>query len=162
MNKYGLLYELLEKQSNVDKLLLVKIESGRLDSLITAIADASRAGADRLEEFSGKDPALSLDQTRLARGEAAAREAIAGTKKTELFEPFNPAFESELLLTQAEALSYAWHLAGVAAENETEPTRARYMTELGDQMKRLHDRTLALLRRTMHEETESDRTRLIK
>jgi hypothetical protein len=149
VNCYGLLYELLGKQSNVDKLLLIKIESDELDELITAIADASLAGADRLEEFSKKDPALPLDRTLLPPGETATRDAIASAKKKELLEPFNPGFESELLMTQAEALSYAWHLAGVAAENEPDAERAAYLKGLGEQMKDLHRRTITLLRETI-------------
>jgi len=55
-------------------------------------------------------------------------------------------FELSLLMTQSEALSYAWHLAKVASENETRPARAHYLTELSEEMKNLHAEVVSLLR----------------
>jgi hypothetical protein len=46
-------------------------------------------------------------------------------------------FELTLLLTQTEALTYAWHLADVAAKNEPEPDRARTLNHLGDDLQAL-------------------------
>ena len=145
VNCYGLLYQLLGQQKNVDKLLWFKVESRNLDDLITAIADASEDGADRLQNFSEADPELPLDQIQLPPGERATRDAIADTKKKELLKPFNPDFEIELLLTQSEALSYAWHLALVAAENESNDDRADYLRTFAARMKTLHSRAMTLL-----------------
>ena len=47
-------------------------------------------------------------------------------------------FELALLLTQAEALSYGWHLAGVAAANEPQPARARALAGIGEDMQTLY------------------------
>ena len=51
-----------------------------------------------------------------------------------------------LLLTQAEALSYAWHLAKVAAENESQPDRARALAGVSKDMEDLYREVFALLR----------------
>jgi hypothetical protein len=61
---------------------------------------------------------------RVLPGEAATREAIASTKEKELLSQTGGEFELSLLLTQAESLSYALHLARVAIENEFQPDRA--------------------------------------
>ena len=62
--------------------------------------------------------------------EVATQEAIASTKQKELLAPKSDDFELPLLLTQAEALSYGWHLAKVACETDTNPERARAMATL--------------------------------
>ena len=92
------------------------------------------------------DPSLRLDQVALPPGEVATRNAIARTKTKELLKPFNSDFEWYLLLTQAEALSYGWHLAVVAAGNVQRRERAIYLTALGDQLKELYQQTVALMK----------------
>lgn len=146
VNSYSLLHQLLTQQRNVDKLLVIKLESAELKRLIKSIAAASGAGADQLEEFARQDRSLRLDQTSLPPGESATRDAIARTKKKELLTPFNSNFELDLLLTQSEALSYAWHLGKVAALNEPDAGRARLLNELSSEMKGLHGQVFALMR----------------
>ena len=146
MNCYSLLYQLLDQQQNVDKLLAVKLESEELRRLVTTIADTSANGAERLQSFAKQDDSLRLDETDLPAGEVATRKAIASTKTKELLKPFNSNFEFALLLTQSEALSYAWHLAKVAAEMEAQPDRARFLADLAEQMKRLHHQAVSLMR----------------
>ncbi|HXJ72696.1 MAG TPA: hypothetical protein VNM37_07575, partial [Candidatus Dormibacteraeota bacterium] len=82
---------------------------------------------------------------RLPPGEAATREAIASTKKKELLGQTGVEFELSLLLTQSEALSYAWHLAKVAGESELQPERARAMAGLSQEMKNLYQEVFVLL-----------------
>jgi hypothetical protein len=146
VNSYSLLYQLLEQQKNVSKLLIIKRERADLKRLIKSIASASAAGAKTLEKFAKEDVSLPLKQSSLPPGEAATREAIAGTRTKELLAASGDDFELSLLMTQSEALSYAWHLAKVAAENETQPARAHYLTELSEEMKNLHAEVISLLR----------------
>jgi hypothetical protein len=49
------------------------------------------------------------------------------------------------LLTQTEALSYAWHLAAVAAAHEPNPQRAHELDSLSQTMQGLHGQALSLL-----------------
>jgi len=48
-------------------------------------------------------------------------------------------------LTQTEALSYGWHLAEVAAENDPQPDRARALAGVSEDMERLYKEVFALL-----------------
>ena len=54
-------------------------------------------------------------------------------------------FELSLLLTQAEALSYGWHLAKVAGVNEPQPDRARALAGVSRDMENLYREVYALL-----------------
>ena len=68
-------------------------------------------------------------------------------------------FELTLLLTQTEALSYAWHLAKVAGENEPQPDRARALAGVSEDMQKLyHEVFVLLLSQTKSSATNSIRT----
>jgi hypothetical protein len=75
----------------------------------------------------------------------ATRDAIASTKEKELLSQTGDKFELTLLLTQTEALSYAWHLAKVAGENEPQPERARALAGISQDMQNLYQELFLLL-----------------
>ena len=144
-NCYSLLYQLLSEEKNVHLLLVIKREQKDVKILIKKISDASSTGAKLLEEFAKKDPSIKLDDIRLPPGETATREAIASTKKKELLGRKGEEFERTLLLTQIQALSYAWHLAKVAGENESQPERASALAGLSKEMENLHHEVFEML-----------------
>ena len=144
-NCYSLLHQLLNDQKNVSVLRFIKREQDDVKNLVKKIAAASAAGAKLLEEFARHDPSINLDDIRLPTGEAATREAIASTKKKELLGQTGDEFELTLLLTQTEALSYAWHLAKVAGENESQPDRARALAGVSEDMENLYHEVFVLL-----------------
>jgi hypothetical protein len=145
-NCYSLLHQLLDSQKDVSMLRFIKREQEDVKNLVKKIAAASGAGAKLLEEFARHDPSITLSDIRLPPGEAATRDAIASTKKKELLGQTGDKFELSLLLTQTEALSYAWHLAKVAGENESQPERARAMAGVSEDMKNLYQEVCVLLR----------------
>jgi hypothetical protein len=144
-NCYSLLHQLLDDQKDVSILHFIKREQSDVKDLIKKIATTSGTGSKLLEEFANKDPSVNLDATLLPPGEKATRDAIASTKKSELLSQTGDEFELTLLLTQTEALSYAWHLAKVASENDSQPDRARALAGVGEDMKNLYKEVFALL-----------------
>ncbi|MBC8001612.1 MAG: hypothetical protein H7X97_03395 [Opitutaceae bacterium] len=144
-NCYSLLHQLLNDEKNVNLLLLIKREEADVKVLVKKIATTAGAGAALLEEFARKDPSIRLDDFRLPRGEVATREAIASTKKKELLGQTGDKFELSLLLTQAQALSYGWHLAKVASENEPQADRARALAGVARDLEGLYHEVIALL-----------------
>jgi hypothetical protein len=144
-NCYSLLHQLLDEQKDVSLLRFIKREHADVKSLVKRIAAASGTGAKLLEGFAKQDPTIDLDDARLPPGEAATRDAIGSTKRKELLAQTGDEFELSLLLTQTEALSYAWHLAKTAGENELQPDRARALTGLSEDMKHLYQEVFALL-----------------
>lgn len=148
-NCYSLLHQLLNDQKNVGLLRFIKREDTDVKILVKKIANASGAGAKLLEEMAKHDPSINLDGIWLPSGESATRDAIASTKKKELLGHTGDEFELALLLTQTEALSYAWHLAKVAAENEPRPDHARAVAGMSKDMENLyHEAFLLLLAKT--------------
>jgi hypothetical protein len=150
VNSYSLLYDLLNDEKNVSKLLLIKHESRELNRLIKDISTASGQAAEQLKRFSEQDGALTLDALNLPPGEAMTRKAIAATKTKELLESSGDTFERALLLTQIQALNYGAHLALVAADNDPDPARAAWSKSLSREMKALYSQCVELLSRTPH------------
>jgi hypothetical protein len=144
-NCCSLLYDLLQDEKNVSKLLIIKGERPEVNRLIKEISSAAAAGVKKLEELAKPDPRLNLRASGLPAGERATRDAISKTRTRELLLASGDDFELKLLLTQLEALSYASHLAKVAAKNEPQPDRAREFTGLSDEMQRLYSQVLALI-----------------
>ena len=144
-NCCSLLHQLLDEQKDVSMLRFIKREHSDVKTLIKKIAAQSAVGAKLLEELASHDPLINLDDIRLPPGETATRDAIASTKKKELLGKSGDAFELTLLLTQTEALSYAWHLAKVAGENEPQPDRARALAGVSDDMENLYHEVFAML-----------------
>jgi len=144
-NCYGLLHQLLDEQKDVSMLRFIKREHFEVKALIRKIAVNSATGEKLLEEFARHDPSIHLDGLRLPPGEVATRDAIAATKQKELLSQTGNEFELTLLLTQTEALSYAWHLAQVAGENEPDPDRARALAGLSQDMQNLYREVFVML-----------------
>jgi len=144
-NCYSLLHQLLDEQKDVSLLRFIKFEHSDVKTLVKRIATTSGTGAKLLEEFAKDDPSLPLDDIRLPSGELATRDAIASTKEKDLLSQTGNKFELTLLLTQTEALSYAWHLAKVARENEPQAGRARALAGIGEDMEGLYHEVFMLL-----------------
>lgn len=144
-NCCSLLHQLLDGQKDVSVLRFIKREHSDVKDLVKKIATTSGTGSELLEEYAKKDPLLNLDANLLPPGETATRDAIASTRKSELLSQTGDQFELTLLLTQTEALSYAWHLARVASENDSQPDRARALAGVSDDMKKLYHEVFTLL-----------------
>lgn len=144
-NCYSLLHQLLDDQKDVSLLRFIKREQEDVKELVKRIASTSGAGAKRLEEFAKADSSIRLDALQLPPGETATREAIASTKKKGLLGQSGARFELSLLLAEAEALSYASHLAKVAAQNEPQSERAQVLVAIGDEMRAFHHEVFELL-----------------
>src|SRR5205085_194937 len=83
-NCLSLLYDLLNDEKHVSKLLLIKPDRKELHELIKKISAASAAGAAKVEEFAKRDPTLDLRAMDLPPGEQAVRKAISRAKEKDL------------------------------------------------------------------------------
>jgi hypothetical protein len=126
-------------------LRFIKPEHADVKKLVKQIATTSATGAVLLEQFAKDDPTINLDDLRLPPGETATRDAIASTKEKELLGQTGDRFELTLLLTQTEALGYAWHLAAVASLNEPQPDRAHALAGIAVDMDKLYQQVFVLL-----------------
>jgi hypothetical protein len=145
-NAASLLYDLLGDEKNVSKLLIIKRDREELLRVIKDISKTAGEAHKKLERLAKEDSTLNLKNTALPPGEKATREAESKARAGELLHASGADFEFKLLLTQAEALNYAKHLAEVAAQNEPQAARANVFREISGELRRRHGEILELLR----------------
>jgi len=145
-NAASLLYDLLSDEKNVNKLLIIKRNSQELGHLIDAISITSGDAQKQLENLAKADPMLNLHALELPAGEVATRAAIAKTKEHELLFSSGENFQFQLLLTQADALSYGWHLAEIGAKNSTRPEEIRTFTSTRLAMEDLYHQVVTMMK----------------
>ena len=100
----------------------------------------------RLESLASNNPDLNLHAVELPQGEKATRDAVAKTEENELLFSFGKKFEFNLLLTQAQALNYGWHLAKIAADNSSRPEEIQEFKAISEAMKKLYDQVTTQMR----------------
>ena len=145
-NAASLLYDLLGQEKNVSKILLIKKKAPAFDKLIKDISKTADDEEKQLDQFAKDNPAFDLHQMKLPPGEAATREAQSKAQEHAILTAKDQTFEFDLLLAQAQALDYASHLAGVAAENSTIPGEEREFKALEGDLHGLYMQVVAQMR----------------
>lgn len=147
-NSVSLLYDLLNDEKNVSKVLIIKSNSDELGKLIKSISVSSRDAQKQLDAMAKEDATLNLHALELPAGEKATRDSISKTKEHELLTSSGENFQFQLLLTQTDALSYGWHLGKIAAENSARPEQVREFNDIHAAMHDLYDQSVAMMRAT--------------
>lgn len=143
---YALLHQILGQERNVSKLLVVKEERKKLETVIDAISKTCGTAYDQLEDLAKKSPRLDLENTGLPAEEVRTREAIAATRRDQLLKATGRDFELQLLWAQNEALTYASHLADTLARSESDPERLAFVRALWKDLTQLQPKVVALMR----------------
>jgi hypothetical protein len=144
-NAASLLFDLLNDEKNLSKILIIKRESDTLHELVKRISTTASDRAKQLEQLELQDASLNLHVMGLPSGEAATRDAISKTKEQELLHTKGSEFEFRLLLTQTEALNYGAHLAKVAAANDPKLENARTFSQIQNEFEILYREVCARL-----------------
>lgn len=142
---YSLLYTLADKQSNVDKILIVKHTSTKISAEIKQIAQVFGQAKERLDGFAKEDSGLSFKMAHLPSMEEKTRAAIESTTTKDLLFSSGKAFELRLLLTQVQALDYGGHLATQLADQERNAKRKEFLTQFAKQCEEHHKQVVELL-----------------
>lgn len=112
---YALVYMQADKLKNIDKLLIVKGESDRVEEITQSVAELSAAISADLEAFASSRDWVVLDREHLPPVEAGARDRMGLDIAGELLFSFGCNFEQKLLFTEAVAVL---RLLGLSQEME--------------------------------------------
>jgi hypothetical protein len=124
---YSLLYELTVKESDVDKILILKHASPAITAEIKAIAETFRNARGELEKFALLDRGLHLKMTDLPVLEKKTRDSIEKSTTKRLFLSTGKNFEPELLSTQLQSLDYGAHPAIVLRRQDDNKQRQAFL-----------------------------------
>lgn len=120
---YALLWDLVVRESELDKVLIVKDASPTVEQLLK---DISRTFNDFKSDWDSALP--SPDSFRpmekiLPETERRTRESIEGETTKNVLTASGAAFDLQMLLSQKKALEYASHLSRSLKRQETSPKR---------------------------------------
>jgi hypothetical protein len=142
---YSLLYDLMDKESNVDKLFIVKSASDPVKTLVKQIAAACKSAHQQMEDFPKQDKQIEFDVTDLPKLEQRSRDLEAKDQEHILLTSSGKEFELRLIFTQAQAMGYARQLCRALLEKETDPSRKAFLSALADQCGGFHDQMMKML-----------------
>lgn len=145
-NAASLLAQLVDDEKGLHYVLILKGHRAELQQLVKNISATATSIQDQLQALAKADPTLNLRAVELPAGEIATRAAIESTKEHELLLTSGADFEFTLLLTQADALSYGWHLAQIVADNSPNAAQAKQFTTFSTAFHDLYTQTVTLMR----------------
>jgi hypothetical protein len=145
---YGLLYDMASDLKHVDKLLLVKYESDKVEAVIDDIARSAAKLVQDLETIAKKEPWLNLKNHGLPAIEVETRTAV----KLDLVAELAPIagktgrhFERTLLLNQSVVLNLFRHLIEQVRDAERQEARRALLDRAHQTFNRLYERVTRLL-----------------
>lgn len=141
---FTLLYELMDKESDVDKILIFRNASIPTQTIVREIAKVCTGAKQHLDRLAEQNPLLRMDHHDLPRAEMDTREAIewATTKKLLL----GVEFELKLILTQISATEYAAFLAQTLADRDQDKERKAWIKDLAKSFQDLHQKIVQRLK----------------
>ena len=145
---YGLLYDLASDIKHVDKLLLVKYESDKVEAVIDDIAQSAAKFVQGLEALAKKEPRLNLKDSGLPAIEVETRTSV----QQDLVAQMAPIagktghhFERTLLLSQSVALNHLRHLIEHVHNVERQEERRAFLDRTHKTFDQLYERVNRLL-----------------
>lgn len=142
---YGLLYDVVSQEQDVDKILWIKRVNPELQNLIKQIAELSGKVTDELDSWKKEDPSLILSATGLPELEVKTRDRIAHYKTFDLLGTWGDDFERDLILTQLEALNYMAYMMKSLAASDPQKSRHEFLLENSKEFLALRDTMQSML-----------------
>jgi hypothetical protein len=142
---YSLLYKLMSDDSDVSKIVIFTRADDSVVSLIKEIAGACQAAKKQMDEFPKSDNRIEYDVPDLPYIEAKGRDQQASDDGHMLLTSSGKEFEVQLIVSQAQATDYAMQLSKALIENEKDPTRQAFLTNVSKQFADFHARLMGLL-----------------
>jgi hypothetical protein len=142
---YSLLYKMMSDDSGVSKIVIFTQADDSVVSLIKEIAGACQAAKKQMDEFPKSNNRIEFDVPDLPYIDAKGRDQQSSDDEHGLLTSSGKEFEVQLILTQAQATDYAVQLSKALAENEDDPGRKAFLTNVSKQFGGFHERLMNLL-----------------
>jgi hypothetical protein len=142
---YSLLYKLMSDESQVGGIFVIKGADASVQSLVKEIGTACQDFKKQMDTFPKGVAGIEFDVADLPPAEAETRKLIAGNETHTLLFSSGKEFELNLLLTQVQAMSYATYLSKAIEQQEDDPGRKKFLTNLSVRSAVLHDRVVKMI-----------------
>ncbi|MFA7238422.1 MAG: hypothetical protein WC058_16315 [Phycisphaeraceae bacterium] len=142
---YAALYDLMNRNAGVSKLLIFKTVDPPVKQAIDEFARQCAEAAKQIRQFAENDPSIDLNAAWLTPIEQQTRAGIESDTSTALLTGFGKEFQTHLLISQTDAAQYGSHLAASIAKLDDNQTRKKYLNDLSDQLAKTHKQLFKLL-----------------
>jgi hypothetical protein len=145
---YGQLYKTVSGLKHLKTMLKVKVESGKINTLIEDISGHADKLAGQLEKLNREYPALRIDNPGLPDLETKRRKAVVWDQvfvMAPIVGKTGKDFERTLLLSQAGVLNNLRFLAQVIKDAEKSNQRKTFLAEAQTRLDDLYQRVVHLL-----------------
>lgn len=145
---YGQMYKTASGLKHLKKMLHVKVESGKVSTLIEDIAGYADKLAGQLEKLDREYPGLRIDDPGLPEVETKRRKAVVWDQvfiMAPIVGKTGKDFERTLLLSQAGVLNNVRFLAEVIKDSEKSDQRKTFLAEAKTRLDDLYQRVVKLL-----------------
>ncbi|HWB53603.1 MAG TPA: hypothetical protein VG722_05400 [Tepidisphaeraceae bacterium] len=143
---YSLLYKLMDDESKVGKLFIIRSADKPITELVKQIGQSCKAAKERLDQFAGANQQIHFDMGDLPYIELQSRKLQASDDRHALLFAKGDKFERRLIFTQAQAMNYGVQLCRALQKEEQNPIRKAFLHDLEVQCRTLHDRLMNFLK----------------
>lgn len=142
---YTILYEIVSKQKDLDKISFIKTISPELKPLLQEISQTSQKIVKKLKDWSSQDPQLRLNFHSLPTFEKQIRQEIESDTTRKIISSSKDSLEKLLLLKQSEGLNYQAYLCRWLSQNETNTVRQEKLKKFEKKLANLNRRVFDFL-----------------
>jgi hypothetical protein len=142
---YTLLRELMEDESRLNQVFMVRSANQELEPLVKDIASAAKDVLQDLRNFTKDEPALRSEANGLPLIEVATRSGITEEFTKAILSGNKERFRNELLLSQIQATEYGKELLLAIAQQEFSPSRKLALERRAVTWQRLRQRVADLI-----------------
>jgi uncharacterized transporter YbjL len=147
-NGYAQLYRISSGLKHLDKILYVKVESDKIESVVKAVANYADELSEQLEKLQEDYPSLNIKDTGLPEMDLKRRKAIIMDRLEDMAPIVGKTgkeYELTLLISVMGPINSMRFLAEVLTEEEKNQHRAVFAARTKDRLDGLFHRILALL-----------------
>jgi hypothetical protein len=142
---YSLLYKMMDDESQVEKLLIIKHADEPVKEVIKEISEFGAYSKKQLEEFAKSDRLLGFETPDLPAVEQKSRDIARSEDTKKLLFSSGAEFQLYLVYTQAEAMQYSSRLAAALAQTEKIPERKTFLEGMSKRSQVLAGNLMALM-----------------
>ena len=142
---YSILHKLMDDESGVSKLLIIKHADEPLAGLVKQIAAACNSAKEEMDKWAASDKLIEFNVPDLPPAETAVRKQTADADTKALLFNSGKNFELRLAFTQIQAMNYGAELCRAIEPNEDDPGRKQFLTNLAKQCDGFSDQLMNLL-----------------
>jgi hypothetical protein len=137
---YALLYHLMKKEGDADKVFIIKSGAESTKDLLKDISGTAQKMSAQMKSWASHDPSLTFENEGLPSVEKQTRESIESERTGKILKASGADLDKLLLTCQYEALTYGVNLTKTLSEKEESKARKETLSQFVVDLSKLQQR----------------------